>query len=128
MGTKVTLTIPDYIYQQAENIARSEQRPITEIFNEALAQLFPAIHVNVGRPQMEQEQRAFRRSHAELLAQYPGEYVAVYQGKVIDHDADQVALVGRVDERYPQEVVLIKLVTAEPDRVLNMRSPRLVSE
>ncbi|MBE2202472.1 MAG: hypothetical protein IAE79_27925 [Anaerolinea sp.] len=128
MGTKVTLTIPDYIYQQAKQIAQREERPLAEVFNEALVQIFPATHVSPDRAQMEQEQAVFRRLHSQLLAQYPGEYVAVYQGRVVDRDADRLALAARIDEKYPQTVVLIKQVTAEPDKVLYMRSPRLVQE
>ena len=126
MGTKVTLTIPDYIYRQAEQIAHAERRPVTEVFNEALVQVFPAVHVNPGREQMEKEQAAFRRQHAQLMVDYPGEYVRLYQGRVVDHDVNQLALVMRINEKYPDEVVLIKQVTTEPDRVLHMRSPRLV--
>lgn len=126
MGTKITLTIPDYIYQQAQQIAQREQRPLVDVFNEALVQIFPAIHVSPDRAHMEQEQIAFYRMHSQLLMRYPGEYVAVFQGQVVDHDADRVALVTRIDEIYPDEVVLIKRVTDEPDRVLHMRSPRWV--
>ena len=126
MGTKVTLTIPDYIYQQAQQIAQTEQRLLTEVINDALVQIFPAVHVNPNRLQMEQEQIAFRRMLPHLLEQFHGEYVAIYQGQVVDHDDDQLALVLRIDEKYPDTAVLIKRVEATDDPILQMRSPRIV--
>ena len=128
MGTKVTLTIPDDIYRQAQEIAELENRPLSDIFNEALSQLFPATHVSPQRAQMEREQSAFRSMHAHLITQYPGEYVAVFQGEVVDHGQNELALVGRIDEAYPDKVVLIKRVRNEGDIDLQMRSPRLVQE
>jgi hypothetical protein len=77
---------------------------------------------------MEQEMIAFRAMREALLANYEGQYVAVYQGQVVDHDPDELALVARIDEKYPDAVVLIKRVTPEPDRVLHFRSPRLIQE
>ncbi|HEX6385412.1 MAG TPA: DUF5678 domain-containing protein [Anaerolineae bacterium] len=126
MGTKVTLTIPDYIYQQAKHVAETNRRPLGDVINEALAQAFPAVHVSPDRPAMEQELAAFRAARQELLAKYEGQYVAVHQGQVVDHDKDRLALVTRVDEAYPGEVVLIKCVTPEPDRIIRVYSPRLV--
>ncbi len=45
---------------------------------------------------MQRETQAFIRMHADLLGKYPGDYVAIYQGKLIDHDHDQLALYQRV--------------------------------
>jgi hypothetical protein len=126
MSTQVTLTIPDYVYQQAKQAAQAERRPLADILNEALVQAFPTVHVSPGRAQMEKEQLAFHRLHPELMALYEGQYVAIYQGQVIDHDNDKLALVARIDEKYPSQVVLVKLVTSEPDKIIYARSPRLL--
>jgi argonaute-like protein implicated in RNA metabolism and viral defense len=75
---------------------------------------------------MEKEQLAFHRLRPELLTLYAGQYVAIYQGKVIDHDNDKLALVARIDEKYPSQVILVKLVTSEPDKIIYARSPRLL--
>lgn len=77
---------------------------------------------------MEQEQAAFQQMLPDLLRQYKGQYVAVYRGGVIDHDPDQVALVMRLDQTHPDDVVLVKLVTDKPKRLLRMPSPRLVRD
>ncbi len=79
-------------------------------------------------PQMEKEAAAYEAMREEMVAQYLGQYVAVFQGKVVDHDADISALVDRLDEHYPDEVVLVREVHEGPDRVLRMRSPRLIRD
>jgi hypothetical protein len=126
MSTEVTLKIPDHVYQQAEQIAQSEQRPVADVFQEAINQLFTPVAVHPQRAQMEKEQLAFAHMLPDLLRQYKGVYVAVYQGEVVDHDPDQVALAVRMQKVYPDQVVLIKRVTAVPDKILHNRSPRLL--
>jgi hypothetical protein len=126
MSTKLTLKIPNHIYQQAEQIAQSQQRPVIDIFQEAITELFPPVAIHPQRAQMEEEQAAFANMLPDLLRQYKEQYVAVYQGKVIDHDQDQMALAVRIQTDHPDKIILIKKVTAEPDKVLYSRSPRLL--
>ena len=74
---------------------------------------------------MEQEAEAFRRLHPELLATIPGEYAAVCQGQLVDHDANQLALFQRVEARYPGLPVLIRQVQPEVEHIIVVRSPRI---
>lgn len=78
-----------------------------------------------ARRRIQREEDAFRTMHAELRAAYPDQYVAVYRGKVADHDPDQLTLLQRVEERYPDAPVLIRQVTPEPEEVYTFRSPRV---
>jgi predicted DNA-binding antitoxin AbrB/MazE fold protein len=84
------------------------------------------LYVNPDREAMLQEQGAYQAMLPELLAQYKNQYVAIHQGKVVDHDTDKIALVVRLDDNYPDAVVLIQQVSEEPEKVLRMRSPRLI--
>ena len=70
------------------------------------------------------EAEAFRAQHTELLCKYPGRYVAMYQGQVVDDDLDQVALLARVEVKYPDLPVLIAQVQSEPEEIYTVRSPR----
>lgn len=79
-------------------------------------------------PQMEKEAAAYNAMRDEMVEKYLGQYVAVFQGQVVDHDADPGALVDRLNEHYPDDVVLMREVHEGPDRVLRMRSPRLVRD
>ena len=74
---------------------------------------------------VEREAQAFRRLHASLLEEHKGQYVAIYQEKLVDYDADQVALYLRIDEKYPDEFVMITPVNEEVEEVFHFRSPRI---
>lgn len=126
MDVQVTVSIPQYVYQQAHRLAEREKRSVDEVLNEALVVAFPTVHVHPQRAQMEAELAAFEEQKPQLLAQHEGRYVAMRTGKVIDNDADKLKLAMRIEERFPNDVVLIKMVTTEPDRELIMRSPRLI--
>ena len=79
--------------------------------------VLPIVHVHPQRAQMEAELAAFERQKQELIARYAGRYVAVHAGKVIDDDSDKIELATRIDEQFPNDVVLIKQVKAEPDQL-----------
>ncbi len=72
------------------------------------------------------EEAAFYRLHADLWQKYPGEYVAVYNEELVDHDPDQVALYLRVKARYPGQFVWIAPVRETAVEEYVMRSPRFV--
>ena len=71
------------------------------------------------------EEAAFRQLHSSLHKQYAGQYVAIYNGQLIDSDSDQVVLYRRIRQQYPGEFVWIAPVNESPDEVLVFRSPRL---
>ena len=45
---------------------------------------------------MQHEKDAFIAMHPQLVQTYLGEYVAIHQGKLIDHDKDDVELIERM--------------------------------
>ena len=71
------------------------------------------------------EQKEFNEQKESLLVKYKGEYVAVHNGEVIDHDPSIGELHRRVHKSLGRIPVLLKKVTDEPDRVLVFRSPKL---
>lgn len=71
------------------------------------------------------ETEAFWAMHAELLAQYPGQHVALYQGEVVDHDTDVRRLEARIRTRYGATPVLIAPVSAP--RELQWRGGRFAA-
>jgi hypothetical protein len=77
------------------------------------------------RRKIRREEEAFRAMHTELLAAYPGEYVAIYRGQVVDRDPDQFALYRRIEATYADAAVLIRQITLEPQETYVFRSPRV---
>lgn len=84
------------------------------------------LYVSPDRETMLQEQAAYQAMLPELLSQYKNEYVAIHEEKLVDHDTDKIALVMRLEESHPNEVVLVQQVAEAQEKVLRMRSPRLI--
>ncbi|MBM4459724.1 MAG: hypothetical protein FJ011_18510 [Chloroflexi bacterium] len=78
--------------------------------------------------EIEQEQRAYEARHSQLLEAYPGQYIAMLNGCVVDHDADRVALGRRIRTRYGNRSVLITPVRQEARQTIVIRRPRLIEE
>ncbi|MCB8945977.1 MAG: hypothetical protein H6658_19700 [Ardenticatenaceae bacterium] len=127
MGTQVTLTIPDKLYRRAQQVARMKQQDVSEVLVEAI-QL-----TDVGEGSLEREtavareEAAFQQLHPKLWQQYPGQYVAIHDGQLVDHDTDQVTLFLRMREQYPDEFVWIAPVQPQAQEEYHIRSPRLIS-
>lgn len=78
------------------------------------------------QPLMQKEEESFGKMHGKLVTKHLGEYVAIYQGQVVDCDPDEVRLVERIQMNYPDEIVLIRQVQPVLPPPLYFRSPRLV--
>lgn len=124
MQTRRTLTIPQTLYERIRLVAQNQHREWSEVATDVLEEGLPLLESQVSEPDWEREKEAFRQHHAELWRQYPGAYVALHEGKLVDVDEDRVALLGRIDENFPQEVVLIRQVQEEPETVYERRSVR----
>ena len=55
----------------------------------------------------------FDENYSMLVESYNNEHVAIYEQKVVDHDADLDALIARIKKSYPIEQVFIQYVTKE---------------
>jgi hypothetical protein len=71
------------------------------------------------------ESESFRARHTELLQRYRGEYVAIHNRDVVDHDTDLCTLNRRIRARYGRIAVLLQQVTEHPEVELIVRSPKL---
>lgn len=80
--------------------------------------------VHEQRSIMEQNVATFHAMHRELVEQYLGQYVAICDGKMVDHDADPILLMERIRRDYPQQIVLRRKVENVVERELRIRHPR----
>lgn len=108
MIEQITISIPQNLYRRAHELANRRNQPVNEVLEAAIA-LAEAelLRTAVQETTMGQEEAAYQAMYAELAAQHNGEFVAIYQGQLIDHDLDELALLRRLDAQYPDEVVLI---------------------
>lgn len=55
----------------------------------------------------------FRKHYEELVKKFDGEFVAVYEQKIIDHDKEPSVLMERIKAKYPEEHVFVDFVSSE---------------
>lgn len=80
----------------------------------------PAFAVELPAPELpkgEREYRAFLRLLPALLTTQRGKYVAVHNEQVVDSDADDVALILRVQAKVGYVPIHVGLVTDSPPLV-----------
>ena len=75
--------------------------------------------------QLAQEQAGWYALAAEERSHYRGEYVALHQGQVVDHDPKQRVLYIRIRERYGHAPVPILYADWEEPPTYIMHSPHL---
>jgi hypothetical protein len=117
----LSIKLDDKTARELEWLAKERDIDPTSLAVEAIQ-----AHVRTeAQRAMEQEGEAFRRLHPQLLDSIPGEYAAIYQGQLVDHDPGLLALLQRVEEHYPGRPVLIRQVQTEIEPVIHVRSPRI---
>lgn len=127
MGVKVMIEVPEQLYDQATELAQLTKRAVNEVLQEIVIRSFPPMY-DGGKEfdAMEQEVDAFAKLHAELWEKYPQQFVAIYQGQVVDHDDDEWALLTRLELSHPDDIVLVRQVQPELPGDLIFHSPRFI--
>jgi predicted transcriptional regulator len=122
MKSGMTVTIPRQLYKRVQSIAQKQRRHVNDVAKEMLEQGLLPLEGFPAKAEKEREKEAFRQLHDALQEQYMGEFVAIYNGALVDHDLNQAALVARIDKKYPDLFVLIRPVQQEPEIVYEHRS------
>lgn len=113
----MTVTIRDQVARQLTKVANEQDLLPEQLVEKAIRELLRAEADRI----LAREMDAFRHLHPILLQQYPKQYVGIHQGQLVDHDLDQLALYLRLDEQYPDEVILIKQVCSSVEEVYTIR-------
>ncbi len=124
MQASRTVTIPQKLYERIRLVAKNQHRELSEVAAAVLEEGLPLLESQLTEPDWQREKDTFHQLHPDLWREYPGAYVAIHGGKLVDVDQDRVALLKRVDEQFPQEIVLIRQVKEEPEIVYEHRSLR----
>lgn len=127
MSDYVTVSIPKSLYRRARELAQARQRPLDAVIAEVFEQGLPAEASEDDDPAVRREMQAYLALHSDLRTTHLGQYVAILDGQLIDHDQDMATLYGRIYDRYPDRFVWLTLVEDEPLPTLHFRSPRFVS-
>ncbi|MBL7064621.1 MAG: hypothetical protein ISS49_10530 [Anaerolineae bacterium] len=118
--TETVITLQADLTEDLKRLAIHQRVPPENIIVIALRRYMR----QVQEQKIQEEARAFRSMHTELVKQYLGQIVAIHEGQVVDHDEDFVGLHRRIRQRFGRTSVLLRRVDSEPYRVLTFRSPR----
>jgi hypothetical protein len=94
-----------------QQAAKVENVPTEELLNQAVAEFLDKMEIRI----LEAENEAFTQLHPQLVNTYLGEYVAIHNGEVVDHDSDARSLHIRIRRKYGKAPVLIREVTQNSD-------------
>ena len=135
MTKAITIYLPDRIYAKARTLADQQNLELHELLLQSISlpdadfadtQCHPHDAGGPSEQVILEEEQAFRQMHSTLVEQYPGEYVAIRNGQVVDHDAGQTALYLRVRQNYPGRFVLIAATHGPLEETYHFRSPRVI--
>src|SRR5262245_29879730 len=73
----------------------------------------------------EAEKKCFWALREQLLDQHEGQYVAIHQGRIVDHDTDKLKLGLCVYQRFGYTPIYVQLVSRQGLPVKWLASPRL---
>ena len=105
--------------ESLERDAALESRTVEELVNEAVARYVR----DRQRDKIRRETDAYERLHPELARDHIGEWVAIHEGKLVDHDADVSALYTRIRAQFGRTSVLIRQVRDQPVDAIHVRTP-----
>ncbi len=116
----LTVTLKPDIAEQVSQMAAATHTEAEALVDQALRTYL----VQLRHEKIRAEAEAFEQQRSTWLTHYRGEYVAVHQGRVIDHDPNLRSLHLRVFAQLGRTPVLLKRAGDEPERELIFRSRR----
>jgi predicted DNA-binding protein len=132
---RLTVHLSNDLHHRTKRIAAHRNTTLSEVVRSALEndleETEPAeaaaqeVIENPADDKMRREKAFFAAQQPALQQRYPGEFVAIHEGRVIDHDPDLAMLHRRVVKVVGAVPVLLKRVDEPVNRELIMRSPRL---
>ena len=132
---RLTVHLSNDLHRRTKRIATHRNTTLSEVVRTALENYLeetePAEATTLemledpADEKMRREKACFAAQQPALQQRYPGEFVAIHEGRVIDHDPDLATLHRRVVKVVGAMPVLLKRVDAPVNRELTLRSPRL---
>lgn len=116
-----TVTIEPDLYDRASQTARRLNSSIEDVFAEAMKRYL----WDLARAKIAQESHTYRLLHTELKTKYLGEYIAMHEGEVVDHDTNFQSLRQRIRQRYGNTAIMMTRVEHNNEPILTRRGFRV---
>ena len=117
--------LPPDLYDAVRKRAVTQQKTTEALVFEWLSEHLDESETSEITQAFEQEVAAFERMRAALLEEYPGQYVAIYQGQVIASGDEKLVLLDQVREQFGHIVCYIEKVAVDSPRTVRMPSVRV---
>jgi hypothetical protein len=117
-----TVQLPQDLYEAVHERAKIQRKTADDLVVEWVSEKIGETQLAEADRAFEQEIAAFEALKAELLVQFPGQYVAIYQGQVVGHGDNRLALVKEVYHQFGEVPCYVEKVTLEPPRRVRMPS------
>lgn len=115
------ITLAPELQTELEQTAQRLGKPAAEIAGEAIRTYLEELHAHA----LAQEEAAYARLYPRLARSYLHHFVAIYAGRVVDHDPDFETLFLRVQAQLGDRPVLLRRVDDTPHEEYTFYSPRL---
>ncbi len=100
------VAIEQGLYKRVEEVAQEENASIGDLFSQAIRQYL----WDLERKKISKETSIYHKRHEELKNQYLGQYIAMHNGQVVDHDQDFQIVRQRVRKRFGRTSIMITKV------------------
>jgi len=120
-----TIQLPPGLYDAIHKKAIAQQKTTEDLVIEWVSEHLDESETNEITRAFEQEIAAFEQLRPALLKQYPGQYVAIYQGEVVAINNEKLALLDRVREQFGNVVCYIEKVAPDSPRTVRIPSFRV---
>lgn len=121
-----TIHLPQQLYEAVNHQAGRLHKTADDLIAEWVSERLETSKSGEPPTTFEQEAAAFERLKPTLLEQYAGQYVAVYQGRVVASGSDKFELLRQVYKTFGEVPCYIDIVSTEPVRRVRMPSFRVV--
>lgn len=118
-----TVAVEPELYKRVEEAAAEHQASVDTLLNNAVRRYL----WDLDRKRISEESHHYREQHARLKAKYLGQYIAMRNGEVVDHDTDFDSLRGRVRQKFGHAPIMMTLVEEAAEKVLTRHGFRLES-
>ncbi|MAT97699.1 MAG: hypothetical protein CL608_11190 [Anaerolineaceae bacterium] len=119
------IQLPQDLYDAVRKKAAAQKKTTDALVIEWVSEHLDESETSEITQVFEQEVAAFERMRSDLLVQYAGQYVAIYQGKVVASGSEKLALLDKVREQYGNVVCYIEKVASDSPRTVRMPSVRV---
>jgi hypothetical protein len=117
-----TVQLPQELYEAVREHAKNQRKTADDLIVEWVSEKIGESETAEADKSFEQEAAAFKALLPELLTQYPGQYVAIYQGQVVGHGDNRLALVKEIYNQFGEVSCYVGKATSEPPRRVRMTS------